>query len=268
MTDQAMGETGTTSAIDVAADLLFAAAARRERVDPITDGWPDLTAADAYRIQDALIARHLAAGAELVGAKLGLTSRAKQVEMSVHEPIGGWLTDRMALGADEPFEVVSLGQPRCEPEIAFRLSRALKGAGVTAADVLAATDAVMPAIEVLDSRYRDYRFRLPDVVADDASAGRYVVGAPVDPAGIDLALVGVVFERGATLLSTAAGAAVLGDPAEAVAWWVRHLAADDRGLEAGMVVLSGALTGAVPIAVGDRFRATIDRLGTVDLTGV
>lgn len=254
--------------ITAAADRLWAAAVGRQRIEPLTDDWPDLGEAEAYRIQDALVARHVVAGGSVNAAKLGLTSRAKQVEMGVHEPIGGWLTDRMAITAGEPLEVASLGAPRCEPEIAFRLARPLAGAGTSAADVLAATDAVMPAIEVLDSRYSDYRFRLPDVIADDASAGRYVMGAPVDPRDIDLRVVGVVFERADVLLGTAAGAAVLGDPAEAVAWWVRHLAATDRGLDAGMVVLSGALTGAVVAQRGDVFRATIDRLGAIELTCV
>ncbi len=255
-------------AVDAIAGVLWEAAAGHHQVDPITDTKPGLSPTDSYRIQDALVARYVADGARINGAKLGLTSRAKQLEMSVHEPIGGWLTDRMAITAGEPLEVASLGAPRCEPEIAFRLARPLAGAGTSAADVLAATDAVMPAIEVLDSRYSDYRFRLPDVIADDASAGRYVVGAPVDPRDIDLRVVGVVFERADVLLGTAAGAAVLGDPAEAVAWWVRHLAATDRGLDAGMVVLSGALTGAVVAHRGDVFRASIDRLGAIELTCV
>lgn len=255
-------------AVDAIAGVLWEAAAGHHQVDPITDTKPGLSPTDAYRIQDALVARYVADGARIMGAKLGLTSRAKQLEMSVHEPIGGWLTDRMELVAGEPLVVASLGQPRCEPEIAFRLARSLTGASITADDVLAATDAVMPAIEVLDSRYRDYRFTLPDVIADAASAGRYVLGAPVDARGIDLSLVGVVFERDDAMLGTAAGAAVSGDPAEAVAWWVRHLTAHGRGLDPGMVVLSGALTGAVVAQPGDVFRATIDRLGVIELTCV
>jgi 2-oxo-3-hexenedioate decarboxylase len=257
----------TDPRIEAAADGLATAARDRRTVEPLSDAWPDLGVDAAYAIQDALVARHVADGATVVGAKLGLTSRAKQAEMGVHEPIGGWLTDRMALGPGEPLVVDTLGQPRCEPEIALRLARPLAGEGTTAADVLAATDAVMVAIEVLDSRYRDYRFTLPDVVADDASAARWVVGPPVDPRGLELDLVGFVFERDGALLATAAGAAVLGHPAEAVAWWVRHLAVRDLGLDAGAIVLSGALTGAVAIRPGERFRASIDRLGSLELVG-
>jgi 2-oxo-3-hexenedioate decarboxylase len=137
---------------------------------------------------------------------------------------------------------------------------------VTAADVLAATAGVAVGIEVLDSRYRDYRFTIGDVVADNTSAGRFVVGAAVPPAGIDLRLVGVVFERNGEMVATAAGAAVLGHPAAAVAWLVRALAADGSGLRAGEIVLSGGLTAAVPVGPGDVLGATVDRLGTLELT--
>ena len=251
--------------VDAQAAHLYAAASHRDLVDPLTDAHPTLSVDDAYRIQDALVGLHIADGARLVGAKLGLTSRAKQVEMHVHEPIGGWLTDRMALAVGEDLVVASLGQPRVEPEIAFGLRHALAGPDVTGADVLRATDWVAPAIEVLDSRYRDYRFTLPDVIADEASAGRFVIGAPVSPSGIALDLVGVVFEADGAVVSTAAGAAVLGHPADAVAWWVRRIAAKGRGLEPGAVVLSGALTGAIRVSPGMAVDVTIDRLGHVGL---
>lgn len=260
-----MSDQLSSRVIESLAGELYDAASRRELVGPRTDTHPTLDVEDAYRIQDALIDRHLAAGARIVGAKLGLTSRAKQVEMHVHEPIGGWLTDRMAMAPGEDLVVASLGQPRVEPEIAFGLRASLAGADVTGADVLRATEWVAPAIEVLDSRYRDYRFTLPDVVADDASAGRFVIGSPVSPVDLSLDLVGVVFEADGKLISTAAGAAVLGHPAEAVAWWVRRIAAAGRGLDAGSVVLSGALTGAIKVSPGMVIDATIDRLGHVGL---
>ena len=120
-------------------------------------------------------------------------------------------------------------------------------------------------IEVLDSRYRDYKFTMPDVVADNTSAGRFVVGTPVPPAGIDLRLVGVVLEKNGELVATASGAASLGHPAAAVAWMVRTMAADGEGLRAGDVVLSGGLTAAIPVAAGDVVVVSIDRLGTLEL---
>ena len=247
------------------ADLLYAAAMAGELVELLSTTHPDLTMDDGYAIQNALLARLVADGAVITGAKLGLTSLAKQVEMHVHEPIGGWLTDRMALPEGEPLVVGTLVQARCEPEIAFRLGADLSGADVTAADVMATTTSVMVAIEVLDSRYRDYRFTLPDVIADNASAARFVVGGPVAREGVDLRGCGVQFHVNDRLVGTATGAAVMGDPAEAVAWWVRHLARSGRGLTAGMVVLSGALMGAQKVAAGDRVRATIEGLGTLEL---
>lgn len=253
-------------AVSDAADRLFDAARGRTTLDLLSANHPGLTVGDGYAIQDALLDRHVAAGARIVGAKLGLTSVAKQVEMGVHEPIGGWLTDRMTLAPGEALDTATLVQPRCEPEIAFLLARDLAGSETTAADVLAATGGVMAAIEVLDSRYRDYRFTLPDVIADDASAARYVLGPVVPAAGVDLRGCVAHFHVSGRLVGTATGAAVMGDPAEAVAWWVRHLAASGRSLTAGMVVLSGALMGAHPVGQSDTVRATIDGLGEVSLS--
>jgi 2-keto-4-pentenoate hydratase len=131
--------------------------------------------------------------------------------------------------------------------------------------VLAATAAVLPALDVLDSRFAGYRFTLPDVIADNASAARYTIGDPVPLDGIDLRLVGCVFECNGELVATAAGAAVLDHPAAAVAWFVRKLAAHGRELPAGSVVLAGALTAAIPVTADDVVRLTIDRIGGLDL---
>jgi 2-oxo-3-hexenedioate decarboxylase len=247
------------------ADRLYEAAAAGQLVDPLTDEHPGLTEEDAYRIQEALLARHEANGARRIGAKLGLTSRAKQTEMHVDQPIWGWLTDRMLLDPGQPLELRSLVQARVEPEIAFLLERDLAGSGVTAVEVLNATRAVVPALEILDSRYRDYRFRLADVVADNASAGRFVLGAVSVRPDFDLALVGVVLEKNGELITTAAGAAVLGHPASAVAWLVRRLAQRGGGLRAGEIILSGGLTSVVRVEPGDVVTATFDRLGSISI---
>ncbi|HXF71720.1 MAG TPA: fumarylacetoacetate hydrolase family protein [Actinomycetota bacterium] len=245
---------------------LFEASRDRRLVPPLTEAHPDLSVAEAYAIQDALLALREEAGERIVGAKLGLTSRAKQRDMGIDEPIYGWLTDAMALDPGAVLEVSTMVQPRAEPEVAFVLGEDLSGRHVTAVHVLAATRWVVPAIEVLDSRYPDYRFGLPDVIADDASAGRFLLGgAGVEPEGIDLRLVGCAFERNGEVLATAAGAAALGHPAAAVAWLVRTLSERDRGLRAGQVVLSGGLTSAVPVHAGDVVTARFDRLGTVEL---
>lgn len=222
--------------------------------------------ATGYAVQDALIQDRTGRGNAVVGAKLGLTSAAKQKQMNVSDPLYGWLTADMALDVGQPLDCARFIQPRCEPEIAFLLKDELVGAHITAAHVLAATAAVFPAIDVLDSRYAGYSFTLPDVVADNASAAGFLVGGQaVDPAGIDLRLTGVVLEKNGELIATAAGAAVLGHPAASVAWLVRALAARGRGLSAGQVILSGALTEAVAVAPGDVVTARFDRLGTVEL---
>ncbi|WP_300007678.1 fumarylacetoacetate hydrolase family protein [Pseudonocardia sp.] len=233
------------------------AVADRTAIDAL--GVPDIPA--AYAVQRVL---RDAAG-PLVGWKLGVTSRAKQAQVGVSSPVFGFLAGANALDIGEPLETSALIQPRCEPEIVFVLGRDLAGPHVTAADVVSASSGVAVGIEVLDSRYRDYKFTMADVVADNTSAGRFVVGTPVPTAGIDLRLVGVVLEKNGELVATASGAASLGHPAAAVAWMVRTMAADGEGLVAGDVVLSGGLTAAVPVGPGDMVVASIDRLGTLEL---
>lgn len=222
----------------------------------------ELTVDEAYELQDELIGL-LGVGVE--AAKLGLTSVAKQQQMHVDEPAYGWLLSGTQVEVGTPLSCSELIQPRAEPEIAFVIGRELAGPSVTATQVLAATDAVMPAIDVLDSRYAGYEFTLPAVIADNISSGRYALGAPVPASGLDLRLVGCVFERNGALVQTAAGAAVLDHPAAAVAWFVRSLHRRGRTLDPGTVVLAGALTAAIPIVPGDVVRATFDRIGAVEL---
>ena len=251
------------------AQVLHDAARAHTQVPKLTDGHASLSLEEAYEIQLALCDLHLADGAHLVGAKLGLTSRAKQLQMGVDSPLRGFLTDAMRLEVGEPLEVAALGQPRVEPEIAFVMAEDLTGRSVTAVEVLAATEAVAPALEVLDSRYEGYDFTLADVVADNASSARFVLaGTLTPPAGLDLRLVGCVFEHNGVVSATAAGAASLGHPAASVAALVRELALLDEGLRAGDVVLSGGLTTAVPVAAGDVVTARFDRLGSVELACV
>ncbi len=245
---------------------LIAAVRDRTAVTPLTNTINGLDVATAYSVQDAVVDARVAAGAEVVGAKLGLTSEAKQRQMKVDSPIYGWLTGDMQLDAGEALVCERYIQPRCEPEVAFLLDRDLAGAHVTAAHVLAATDALFAAVDVLDSRFAGYAFTLPDVVADNASSAGFVLsGTAIDPRGIDLRLVGCVLEKNGELIATAAGAAVLGHPAASVAWLVRALAARGRGLRAGQIVMAGALTEAVAVAPGDTIVARFDRLGTIEI---
>lgn len=258
-------------AVDAAkwADHLLDAEARRQPVPPLTDAEPDLALEDAYAIQDELLARRLDRGERLVGAKVGLTSRAKQQAMGVSEPVYGWLTDAMAHPAEAPLPLSELIHPRVEPEIVFVLGTDLAGPGVSGQDVLAATAAVCCGLEVIDSRYENFRFTLPDVVADNTSAARFILGPKrMVPGDLDLALVGCLLENGPDLVATAAGAAVVGHPAESVALLANHLGRRGRCLKAGWVVLSGGLTDAVPLAPGSHVTATFAHLGRVGVRAV
>lgn len=248
------------------AERLITAATDRIATTPLTDDYPELDVATAYTIQDAVVSARRRAGFEVVGAKLGLTSAAKQQQMNVDEPLYGWLTHDMQIDTGEVLICDNFIQPRCEPEVAFLLGEDLEGPGVTAARVLAATDLVFPAVDVLDSRFAGYSFKLPDVVADNSSCAGFVLGGQgIDPSGFDLRLTGCVFEKNGELLATASGAAVLGHPAASVAWLVRKLAERGQGLEAGHIVLSGSMTEAVAVAPGDVITARFDRLGTVEI---
>ena len=251
---------------DDIARALIDAAHQRTGIAPLTNTYPDLDFDTAYEVQDAVVGARVHDGATVVGAKLGLTSKAKQQQMNVDRPLYGFLTDDMQIDTGEALTCSDFIQPRCEPEIAFLLGRDLTGPQVTAAHVLAATDLVFPAIDVLDSRFSGYKFTFTDVIADNSSCAAFTLGGRgVDPTGIDLRLVGCSFEKNGQLLGTAAGAAVMGHPAASVAWMVRQLAARGRGLSAGQVVMAGALTEAVAVSPGDTVVARFDRLGTVEL---
>ena len=248
------------------ADRLITAAQDRIATTPLTDEYPDLDVPTAYTIQDAVVQARRDAGNVIVGAKLGLTSAAKQQQMNVSEPLYGWLSDDMVIDTAADLVCDRFIQPRCEPEIAFLLGEDLEGPDVSAARVLAATDLVFPAVDVLDSRFAGYSFTLPDVVADNSSCAAYVLGGQgIDPTGFDMRLTGCVFEKNGELLATASGAAVLGHPAASVAWLIRKLAERGQGLEAGHVVLSGSMTEATPVSPGDVITARFDRLGTVEI---
>jgi len=266
MTQAPEAEKDVPADTQTVARALYEASRTRTLLRPPSNTFPSFGVAQGYEVQRRLRDLHVAEGTTCVGAKLGLTSRAKQLQMGVDTIVYGFLTEAMRLDIGEPLAVASLAQPRVEPEIAFLIGRPLFGRHITTADVVAATEAVCPAIEVLDSRYRDYRFTAADVVADNASSGRFIAGVPMTPTdALDLRLLGCVFERDGELIGTAAGAAALGHPASSVTALVRALADHDEGLNPGDVVLSGGLTAAVPVAAGNTFTVRFDRLGTLDL---
>ncbi len=244
------------------ARYLLEAADGRSAVAPVSDTVPDLSIADAYAIQSEWLALRLARGERIVGAKLGLTSRAKQQQMGVSQPIYGWLTDAMLHPAGAQLALSRLIHPRVEPEICFLLHDGLGGPGVTSLDVLRAST-LCCALEVIDSRYTDFKFTLPDVIADDASAAQFVLGPIAVAADFDCSLVGCLLEVDGSPVATAAGAAILGHPAEAVAVLANELGARGLELEAGWLVLAGSLTDAVTLAPGMSVEATYGRLGRV-----
>ncbi len=259
----------TTWTVTSTADLLLGAEDRREDVEPVTDAWPDLDLETAYRVQDETLARRVARGEVVTGVKLGLTSRAKQQRMGVDSPLTAWLTDAMTLPSGDPVVVGDLIHPRVEPEIVFVLGRPLRGPGISAAQALGAVDQVLAGIEVIDSRYRDFRFRLPDVVADNASSGKVVTGSvSLPPSALDLALEACVLEVDGEVVHTATGAAVQGHPAEALALAANTLGRRGITLEAGWTVFTGGMTDAVAIAPGSHVVASFTHLGDVVLGAV
>lgn len=232
----------------------------------LTETWPDLDLATAYAIQDEALRLRQERGETLIGVKLGLTSRAKQQRMGVAEPLLAWLTDAMVLPAGAPMP--QLIHPRAEPELVFVLGERLSGPGVTAATALAAVSQVYGGIEIIDSRYRDYRFTLPDVVADNGSSALFGLG-PVGrpPSSLDLSLEAALVEVDGQIVDTATGAAVQGHPAEALALAANSLAARGLALEPGWLVLTGGMTDAVELRPGSRVAAHFSNLGSVTISG-
>ncbi|MHB8220992.1 MAG: 2-keto-4-pentenoate hydratase [Acidimicrobiales bacterium] len=249
-----------------AADLLLAAELTHVDTSPLTDVWPELDVATAYQIQDETLRRRLSRGEKLVGVKLGLTSVAKQRTMGIDRPLVAWLTDAMLVPAGG---VVGDGliHPRVEPEIVFVLKSGLRGPGVSYVDALAAVGSVYGGIEVIDSRFADFRFQLPDVIADNASSARFSLGpVAVDSRGLDLSLEACVFTVDGTI-DTATGSAVQGHPVEALTLAANVLAERGLGLEPGWIVMTGGMTDAMPFSAGSAATAEFTHLGTVVLRG-
>lgn len=243
-------------------DELYDALVACRTVPPLTSRHADITIDDAYRIQQRLNARRIDAGERVIGKKIGVTSKAVMDMLGVYQPDFGLLTDGMVYNEGEAIPASTLIQPKAEGEIAFVLKRDLKGPGVTAADVLAATEGVMACFEIVDSRIQDWKIKIQDTVADNASCGVFVLGDRlVDPRGVDLNTCGMVLEKNGEIVATGAGAAALGAPANAVAWLANTLGALDIPLKAGEVVLSGSLAIMVPVKAGDSLRVSIGGIG-------
>ncbi|MET4578817.1 2-oxopent-4-enoate hydratase [Ottowia thiooxydans] len=244
-------------------DELFEALKACRTVEPLTSRHPEISIDDAYAIQQRMMKRRLDAGEKVVGKKIGVTSKAVMNMLGVFQPDFGWLTDGMVYNEGEAIEASTLIQPKAEGEIAFVLKKTLQGPGVTAADVLAATEGVMACFEIVDSRIQDWKIKIQDTVADNASCGVFVLGDRlVDIRDVDLATCGMVLEKNGEIVATGAGAAALGHPANAVAWLANTLGAHGIALEAGEVVLSGSLAIMVPVQAGDNLRVSIGGIGS------
>lgn len=233
---------------------------------PFTEKYPTISQEEAYGIQLAFIELKKAAGAKVVGKKIGLTSKAMQKMLNVDQPDYGHILDGMVLQDGAQFRVAELIQPKIEPEIAFIMDRDLKGPGVTPMQVMAATRFVVPALEIIDSRIEGWKIKLCDTIADNASSARVVLGSsPRRVDERDLKLVGMILEKNGDIVQTGAGGAVLGHPAVAVAWLANAVGQFGVSLNAGDIVMPGALCGAVDVAAGDLLHASYDGLGTVSV---
>lgn len=258
----------STWSIDRAATALLEAEESRTDRGPITGEWPELDLETAYAVQDETLRRRLDRGERLVGVKLGLTSRAKQQRMNITSPLTAWLTDAMVLPAGDPVPQGRLIHPRAEPEIVFVMRDRLAGPGVIAVTALAAVASVHAGIEIIDSRYHDFKFTLPDVVADNASAGCFVTG-PVgrSPADLDLTLEACLVEADGRIVDSATGAAVQGHPAEALALAANDLGRRGLGIESGWIVLTGGMTDAVLVPPQAEVAVHFTSLGSIFLSG-
>lgn len=255
------------SKIQLLGDELYEAMITRKAVSPLTSRGEDISIEDAYHISLRMLERRQAAGARVIGKKIGVTSNAVQNMLNVRQPDFGYLTDDMVFNSGEVMPISErLIAPRAEGEIAFILKKDITGPGVTNADVLAATECVMPCFEIVDSRIKDWNISIQDTVADNASCGFFVLGEDaVSPRKVDLVTCGMVVEKNGAIISTGAGAAALGSPVNCVAWLANTLGEFGISLKAGEVILSGSLVPLEPVQAGDSLRVDIGGIGSASV---
>jgi 2-keto-4-pentenoate hydratase len=251
---------------ELAAELAQAERSR-EPIAPLTAAYPDLDVVDAYEIQLINIRQRVAEGARVVGHKVGLSSKAMQHMMGVDEPDYGHLLDEMQVFEDTPVKAGRYLYPRVEVEVGFILSADLPGAGCTEADVLAATEALVPSIELIDSRITDWKIALCDTIADNASSAGFVLGeARVSPRDLDLKTIDAVLTRNGEVVAEGRSDAVLGNPVTSVSWLARKVESFGVRLRKGDIVLPGSCTRAIDVRAGDNFVAEFAGLGSVRLS--
>jgi len=247
-------------------DELYQALRDRRPVAPLTEREPSITIDDAYRIQLRMIQRRLDAGETVVGKKIGVTSQVVMDMLKVDQPDFGQLLSGMVVHEGEAIRIDTMIAPKAEAEVAFVLKSDLQGPGVTAADVLRATAFVMPCFEIVDSRIRDWKIKIQDTVADNASCGVFVLGdRVVDAREVDLNTCGMVLEKNGVLECTGAGAAALGSPVNCVTWLANALGRFGIPLRAGEIILSGSLGALVPVAAGDSLHLSIGGIGSASV---
>jgi len=250
--------------LNALAALVDEAARTGTPIAQLTDAHPDLDATAGYAVQRLSIQRRLNRGERRIGIKMGLTSRAKMRQVGVEEVIWGRLTDAMRIGEGAELSLAGRVHPRVEPEIAFLLKKPLAGR-VSPAEALAAVEAVAPAMEVIDSRYHNFKFNLADVVADNASSSGVVLGA-LRPAGTDIANLGMVMRIDGQPVQIGSSVAILGHPLRALVAAARLVAEAGETLSPGDIVLAGAATEAVPLRAGQHVRTEVQALGSVAFT--
>ena len=254
---------------EVIADLTHRFIAAEQRcvpIEPITVLYPDLTEVDAYRVQMAVVATKVEHGDRVIGRKVGATSQAFQQLLRIDEPIYGTLLESNQVVNGETISLSQLIHPRVECEIAFLLGEDLVGPGIAVADVLAATKAVVASLEINDPRTRVWKIGSREATADNRVAARFVLGEQrVSVEGLDLPDTTVVLKNNGEEVAAATGAAVLGDPARAVAWLANKLADQHKSLQAGEIVLPGSMTPIYSVGTGDRVEAVFDALGSVSV---
>lgn len=248
--------------ISLFGDELYDAWLHRRVVSPLLERAPDMSLSDAYAVQLQFVSRRVQAGEAIIGKKIGLTSKPVQDYLGVYEPDFGQLTSGMLRTEDQGIDLNELIQPKAEAELAFVLKRDLVGPGITASDVVGATDYVVPCFEIVDSRIRDWQCKIQDTVADNASCGSFILSdVKGDPRKLDITMAGLTVFKNGELFSTGVGAAVQGSPVNAVVWLANTLGTLGLPFRAGEIILSGSQSALVPVTTDDELVCTISGLG-------
>lgn len=251
---------------DSAAKALYAALRTQRSIPPLTDTHPEMTIDDAYAVSQNLLEMRLRDGETVIGKKIGVTSKPVMDMLGVDQPDFGFLTDAM-WAKENVVDTTVMILPRAEAEIAFKLKADLKGPGVTEADVLAATEAIAACFEIVDSRVTDWKVKIQDTIADNASCGVMAVGESwVSPHDVDLLACKAVVKKNGQPLSEGVGAATLGSPLAAVAWLANTLGSRGIPFKAGEIILSGSLVALEPVTAGDKMHVTIDGMGDCEVS--